>query len=98
LPKNLTLFSTAAWSGLSASQRQALLNAAAEAEDHGWRASEDVGGQALLALRAKGMRLEKPTPALCGGLARWGERFAAQWVCAHGAHANPVFIPYHSQR
>lgn len=98
LPKNLTLVSVAAWDRLSAPQRQALMNAATEAEDRGWRASEDVGGQALLALRAKGMRLEKPTPALRGGLARLGERFSLQWVRAHGAQANHVFIPYHSQR
>jgi TRAP-type transport system periplasmic protein len=52
----------------------------------------------LLALRARGMKVERPSLVLRNGLARLGERFSLQWVRAHGAQANRVFIPYHSQR
>jgi TRAP-type C4-dicarboxylate transport system substrate-binding protein len=98
LPKNLTMVSTKAWPTLNTTQQRAMRESAAEAETRGWAASEEVAVQPVQALRRAGMRVERPSLALRSGLARLGERFSLQWVRAHGASANRVFIPYHSQR
>jgi TRAP-type C4-dicarboxylate transport system substrate-binding protein len=77
--------------------RQALLKAAAAAEERGWTLSQQAHTRALDELRKQGMKVE-PTPLhFERDMARAGERFTREWIREAGHRANDIFIPYYTR-
>jgi TRAP-type C4-dicarboxylate transport system substrate-binding protein len=96
-PKNIVLASQAALDALAPRQREAVLEAARQAEPRGWSACEVAARESLDELRRHGMRVELPTPQLRRDLRRLGERFSLEWLRNVGQEANAIFIPYYRQ-
>jgi TRAP-type C4-dicarboxylate transport system substrate-binding protein len=98
IPRNVVLVNGKAFAALDAATREALLKAAAEAEERGWRLSKDANERALSELRMHGMKVEQTPLEFEQDLARLGERFTREWIKQAGHSANDIFIPYYSVR
>lgn len=96
-PKNIVLASQAALDALPPRHREAVLEAARQAEPRGWAACEVAARESLDELRRQGMRVELPAPQLRRDLRRLGERFSLEWLRDVGPEANAIFIPYYRQ-
>jgi TRAP-type C4-dicarboxylate transport system substrate-binding protein len=98
IPRNVVLVNGKAFAALDAGTREALLKAAAEAEERGWRLSKEANERALSELRLHGMKVEQTPLEFEQDLARLGERFTREWIKQAGHSANDIFIPYYSVR
>ena len=90
LPKNVIFVNRAAFNGLDAATREAVLKAAAEAETRGWRIAEEKTQWYLKELAAKGMKVLPPSAQLKADLAKVGEQLTADWMAKAGADGKAV--------
>jgi TRAP-type C4-dicarboxylate transport system substrate-binding protein len=80
LPKNAVIVNKAAFDGLDAATKQAVLKAAADAEVRGWAASKKTNTESLDKLKAGGMQILPPTPQLAGDLKKVGDTMTKEWI------------------
>ena len=90
LPKNLVLANKRAVDALDAANRDALMKAAAAAEQRGWAYSQEKNGWYIDQLRSKGMSIEKPNPAFKAELQKVGETLLQDWLKKAGAEGKEV--------
>ena len=94
IPKNYTLVNKAAFDGLDKPTQDAILKAAATAETRGWKAWEDKANWYLDQLKAKGMKVQAPSPALASGFKKVGEGLTADWLKKVGADGQAIVDAY----
>jgi len=94
IPKNITFVNKAAFDALDKPTQAALLKAAATAETRGWKMWEEKSGWYLDQLRAHGMKVLPPSPALKAGLQKVGEQLTADWLKKAGAEGQAVIAAY----
>jgi len=94
IPKNMTFVNKAAFDALDKPTQDALLKAAAAAETRGWKMWEDKSGWYLDQLKAKGMKVQAPSPQLQAGLKKIGEQLTADWLKKAGAAGDAVIAAY----
>jgi TRAP-type C4-dicarboxylate transport system substrate-binding protein len=94
IPKNATFVNKAAFDALDAPTKEAVLKAAAAAETRGWEMWEKKANWYLEQLKAKGMKVEAPSPALADGLKKIGETLTADWLKRAGADGQAVIDTY----
>lgn len=97
-PKNIVFVNQQAFDALPANVRQAVTQAAAEAEARGWAMSAAVAEESVAELQRKGIKVDRASSELDAELRRLGERFSREWVQSVGNEANKIFIPYYFQR
>jgi TRAP-type transport system periplasmic protein len=97
-PKNISFASRKALDALAPAAREAVFQAAREAEARGWQQSEQVADAATQELRRRGMKVDRPSAPLLTDIKRLGERFSIEWVREVGAPANRLLIPYYAQQ
>lgn len=97
-PKNIVFVNQQAYEALPASVRQAVSQAAADAEVRGWAMSAAVAEESVAELQRKGIKVDRASSELDAELKRLGERFSREWVQSVGNEANKIFIPYYFQR
>lgn len=90
LPKNVIFVNKAAFNSLDQATKDALLKAAAAAEDRGWKVSEEKTKWYLDQLKAKGMKVLPPSPALAEGFKKVGDQLTADWLKKAGADGQAV--------
>lgn len=97
-PKNVVVINAQALALLSPDDRKALLMAAKAAETRGWQASraQDIADQALL--KARGMRVEIPSPELAAGLQRVGEKLVREYLRSAGSDALSALLSFNLER
>jgi TRAP-type C4-dicarboxylate transport system substrate-binding protein len=94
IPKNYTIVNKAAFDGLDKPTQEAVLKAAATAEARGWKAWEDKANWYLDQLKAKGMKVQAPSPALKSGFQKVGEQLTADWLKKVGADGQAIVEAY----
>jgi TRAP-type C4-dicarboxylate transport system substrate-binding protein len=94
LPKNAVIVNKAAFNALDKPAQDALLKAAATAEKRGWEASRKVNDQTLAKLKAEGMQVLPPSPALKADLQKIGETMLKEWVEKSGADGQALVSAY----
>jgi TRAP-type C4-dicarboxylate transport system substrate-binding protein len=94
IPKNYTLVNKAAFDGLDKPTQDAILKAAATAEARGWKAWEDKANWYLDQLKAKGMKVQAPSPALASGFKKVGEGLTSDWLKKVGADGQAIVDAY----
>jgi TRAP-type C4-dicarboxylate transport system substrate-binding protein len=94
LPKNFTFVNKAAFDALDKPTQEAILKAAATAETRGWKAWEAKSNWYLEQLKAKGMTVEPPSPALKAGFQKIGEQLTADWLKKAGADGQALVDAY----
>jgi len=94
IPKNVTFVNKAAFDGLDKATQDAILKAAAAAEDRGWKLWEEKSGWYLDQLKAKGMKVQPPSAELKAGLKKIGDQLTADWTKKAGADGEAVIAAY----
>lgn len=97
-PKNIVFVNKQAFDELPGPAREAVDQAAADAEARGWAMSAAVAQESVVELQRKGIKVERASAELDTELKRLGERFSREWVQSVGNEANRIFIPYYFQR
>ena len=90
LPKNIVFVSQKAFDALDKQTQDAVVKAAADAQERGWKLSEDKNRQYLEALAKGGMTVQPPPAQLKADLQKIGNTMSADWVKAAGADGQAV--------
>ena len=90
LPKNAVIVNKAAFDGLDAATKQAVLKAAADAETRGWAASQKANGETLDKLRGGGMQILPPSAALKADMKKVGETMLKEWLDKAGPEGKQL--------
>lgn len=94
VPKNATFVNQAAFNALDKATQDAILKASAAAEERGWKAWEAKSNWYLEQLKAKGMKVQAPSPALKAGFQKIGETLTADWLKKAGADGQAIVDAY----
>jgi len=94
LPRNVVVVSQKAFDGLDKSTQNAIMKAAATAENRGWKASEQNDTDSLNVLKANGMTIAPPSPAIAKRLQDIGEEMTKQWLASAGADGKAIIDAY----
>lgn len=94
IPKDATFVNKAAFNGLDKATQDAILKAAATAEERGWKMWQEKASWYLDQLKAKGMKVQEPSPALAAGFKKAGEQLTADWLKKAGADGQAIVDAY----
>lgn len=94
IPKDYTFVNKAAFEALDKPTQDAILKAAATAETRGWKAWEEKANWYIDQLKAKGMTVEPPSPALKAGFEKIGQQLTTDWLKKAGADGQAVIEAY----
>jgi TRAP-type C4-dicarboxylate transport system substrate-binding protein len=94
LPKNVTFVNKAAFDALDKPTQEAILKAAATAEERGWKVWQEKAKWYQEQLHAKGMKVQPPSPALAAGFKKVGEQLTGDWLKKAGAEGQAVVDAY----
>ncbi|XKE47300.1 TRAP transporter substrate-binding protein [Halomonas organivorans] len=94
LPKNMVIVSERAFSRLDEATRQAVLDAAATAEERGWEMSRQETEEALKVLEDNGIQVSTPTPALAAKLEEIGDTMTEEWAERAGEQGAAILEAY----
>lgn len=94
IPKDYTFVNKATFEALDKPTQEAILKAAAAAETRGWKAWEEKANWYIDQLKAKGMTVGPPSPALKAGFEKIGQQLTADWLKKAGADGQAVIDAY----
>lgn len=94
IPKNAVVANKRAFEALDKPAQQALLTAAAAAEERGWKRSQEVDAQSLAKLREGGMQVVEPSAQLKADLAKVGDTVVREWTDKAGAEGKAMLDAY----
>jgi TRAP-type C4-dicarboxylate transport system substrate-binding protein len=94
LPNNVTFVNKAAFNALDKPTQDAVLKAAADAEERGRRNSEERTNFFFKELAAKGMKVQPPSASFKAELAKVGETLTVDWAKKAGALGEAVVSAY----
>ncbi len=97
LPRNATVVNQKAFDALDKPTQEAVLKAAGAAEARGWTISEQLNGEFIKELGAKGMTIAEPSDSLKKELAAIGETMTADWLKTAGPEGQAVIDAYRSR-
>ena len=98
LSLNGTLISKAAYAKLVPDLRMALDEAAAIAQERGWRMSHDFNIKQIQTLAHKGMVITEPSASFMADLNKVGETLTAEWIRSAGAMGENIIKAYRRSR
>jgi TRAP-type C4-dicarboxylate transport system substrate-binding protein len=93
-PKNVVIMNKAAFSALPKDQQDAVVKAAAAAEERIWKVAPEKQQWYVDQLKAKGMKVAPPSDALKSGLQRIGAQLTDDWLKKAGADGKAVLDAY----
>ncbi|WP_298924014.1 TRAP transporter substrate-binding protein [uncultured Ramlibacter sp.] len=94
LPKNAVLVNARAFQALDKGQQEAVLKAAAAAEERGWRLSQEKNEAAKQALTGKGMKVAQPSGKLVSDMKQLGWTMLEDWRKKAGAEGESIVSAY----
>jgi TRAP-type C4-dicarboxylate transport system substrate-binding protein len=94
IPKDYTFVNKAAFDGLDKATQDAILKAAATAEERGWKMWQDKAQWYLDQLAAKGMKVAPPSKALADGFKKVGAQLTEDWLKKAGADGQAIVEAY----
>lgn len=94
LPHNIVFVNEAAFAKLDAATQKAMLEAAARAEERGWKASEEDNQRAIKMLGEKGIKVAKPDAKLAAEFAAIGKTISEEWAKRAGAEGEAILRGY----
>jgi TRAP-type C4-dicarboxylate transport system substrate-binding protein len=90
LPRNVVIVQKSAFDALPADVKAAVLAAAKEAEDRGWKASEAETDAKIKVLADNKVTIVQPSDALKKGFAEIGKTMTAEWEKTAGADGKTI--------
>jgi TRAP-type C4-dicarboxylate transport system substrate-binding protein len=98
LPKSIVVFNAAAYQSLDAETQRILLNAAVNAQNHGWQASGTAHNDGIDLLRAKGVTVAAVEQPVAEGLAHAGATMTDEWLQRSGSEGRAILYSYGAHR
>ncbi|THT99250.1 C4-dicarboxylate ABC transporter substrate-binding protein [Lampropedia puyangensis] len=98
IPKNAVVANKRAFSRLDAATQEAVMKAAATAEERGWKRSQEVDAQSIAILKENGLKVEAPSAQLKADLAKIGETVLEEWTKAAGAEGQQMLDAYKASK
>lgn len=98
IPKNAVVANKRAFSRLDAATQEAVMKAAAEAEERGWKRSQEVNAKSIATMKDAGMKIEEPSAQLKADLAKVGETVVTEWVGIAGADGQALIEAYKASK
>lgn len=96
LPKNIVVVSERAFGRLDEATQQALLDAAAKAQERGWSMSKEETEAKTAILKENGMTVQDPSQDLLAGFGTIGEEMAAEWAASAGDTGTQILDTFRS--
>ncbi len=90
LPKNAVIVNKVAFDALDAPTKAALLKAGADAEARGLAASKRTNTESLDKLKANGMQIQPPSPALKADMKKVGDTMLKEWLDKAGPEGKQL--------
>ena len=94
LPKNIVVVNVKAFNGLDEDVQNAVLEAAAKAEERGWQMSREETEAKIQILKDNGIKVADPNPELKAELAKLGEQMAGEWAERAGDAGKAILEAY----
>ena len=94
IPKDATFVNKAAFNALDKATQDAILKAAATAEERGWKVSEEKTAWYIDQLKANKMKVQPAPEALQAELLKVGEKMTAEWVEKAGPDGQAILDAY----
>ena len=94
LPKNAVLVNLKAFNALDAATQAAVTKAALEAQDRGWKVSQEKTEEYKRLLTGKGMTIHKPSAKLMADMQQVGSLMLTDWQKASGAEGSAIIADY----
>jgi TRAP-type C4-dicarboxylate transport system substrate-binding protein len=94
IPRNVTLINKAALASLDKPTQEAVLKAAAVAEERGWKIWETKTEWYHEEIAKRGMKVQKASPELQAGFRKVGEQLTADWLKRAGPEGQAVIDAY----
>ncbi len=94
IPANITMVGKAAFASLDKATQDAVLKSAAAAEERGWKVAQEKAVWYVEQLKAKGLKVQQPSPQLMAGLRKMGEQLTADWIAKAGPSGKAVVDAY----
>ena len=98
LPKNAVLVNLKAFNALDASAQAAVTKAASDAQERGWKVSQEKTEEYKRLLTGKGMTIHKPSAKLMADMQQVGSLMLADWQKASGAEGAALIAEYNKLR
>ncbi len=98
LPKNAVLVNLKAFNALDASTQAAVTKAAMEAQERGWKVSQEKTEEYKRLLTGKGMTIHKPSAKLMADMQQVGALMLTDWQKASGAEGAAIIVDYSKLR
>tara|TARA_R110001583_G_scaffold17679_2_gene71311 strand:- start:96935 stop:97909 length:975 start_codon:yes stop_codon:yes gene_type:complete len=94
LPKNMVIVNAKSFDHLSADVQKAVMDAAAKAEERGWKMSMNEADVKKAILKENGMNVAAPSAELKDGLSKVGDKMVADWLKETGAEGQAIIDAY----
>ncbi|QPH54868.1 TRAP transporter substrate-binding protein [Pontivivens ytuae] len=94
IPKNIVVVNQRAFDRLDAETQEALMTAAAAAEERGWQMSEAEAMEKTQELADNGMAIREPTPALSAGLEAIGAEMLTELSAGASEEARRILATF----
>ena len=94
LPQNVVFANKRAFGALPADVQKAVMEAAARAEDRGWKLSEDLNAGYKKTLADKGIKVLPATDAMKAEIKKIGETMAAEWAKKAGPDGDALIAAF----
>jgi TRAP-type C4-dicarboxylate transport system substrate-binding protein len=94
LPKNMVIVNQKEFDKLDKATQDAVLAAARDAEERGWKRMRDYTNEAVNTLRANKMTVYEPNAQFKGELAKIGESMLEEWLKKTGADGQAIITGY----
>ncbi|MGB6007350.1 TRAP transporter substrate-binding protein [Castellaniella sp.] len=94
IPKNAVVVNKKAFDALPKAEQDAVLKAASQAEERGWKTSRQVDADSIAKLKAGGMQIVEPSAELRAGLAKVGDTVIQEWTAKAGDDGKQVLAAY----
>lgn len=93
-PWNLVVVNERAFSSLSKAEQDAVLAAAKQAQERGWKMQAQETDKLVDTLRSKGMTIVEPSPQLMQEMRTIGAQLVQEWVKAAGDDGQKIMSQY----
>ena len=94
LPKNIVFVNKQAFDALDKATQEALLKCAREAEERGWKTSQEKNKWYLEQLAKNGMNVAPPSPQLKADFRKIGDTMTTEWLATAGADGKAIVDAY----
>jgi TRAP-type C4-dicarboxylate transport system substrate-binding protein len=98
LPKNAVLVNLKSFNALDAATQAAVTKASADAQERGWKISQEKTEEYKRLLTGKGMTIHKPSAKLMTDMQQVGALMLTDWQKASGAEGAAIIADYNKLR